>query len=623
MKQFKTESKRVLDLMINSIYTNRDIFLRELVSNASDAIDKLKFISLTDDTVNTNFEIIITCDKLERKITITDNGVGMSKEDLEDNLGTIAKSGTLAFKKENDGSDKELIGQFGVGFYSAFTVAKKVQVLSKAYKSDVAYRWESSGVEGYTVAEAPKDGVGTTITLYLKDDEEDLKYSEFLESYKISSMVKKYLDYIRYPIKTFVTSSVKKEGSPEDKPEYEQITELKTLNSMIPLWKRSKGEVTEENLTDFYKNEFYDYNEPLKSYFAKIEGVVSYDTLFFIPKKAPYDFYTKNYKKGLKLYSNGVLIMDNCEEILPDYLSFVKGVIDSSDITLNLSREVLQQDRQLKAIANSLEKKILSELKKLQETEGDKYAEFFSEFGLNLKFGVYNMFGMNKDKLKDYLMFYSSTRQKLISLKEYVSVLKEEDKNIYYASGESYEKISAMPQIEKASEKGIEILYFKDGVDEFVAKILNEYEGKTFKSVTDTDFSLDSEEEKKELEVQKDKYSSLLAYIRGLLGSKVKDVKLSNKLKSYPVCLTSVGELSIEMEKVLKGMPNADENVKAEKVLEINSEHKITETLANLFETDKEKLGKYVTVLYEQARLLEGLSIENLKEYILAVSDIM
>ncbi len=623
MKQFKTESKRVLDLMINSIYTNRDIFLRELVSNASDAIDKLKFISLTDDKVDTNFEIVITCDKNERKITIADNGIGMTKEDLEDNLGTIAKSGTLKFKRENDGSDKELIGQFGVGFYSAFTVAKRVQVISKAYGSDVAYMWESSGVEGYTVTETTKDAVGSTVILYLKDDEEDLNYSEFLESYKITGMVKKYLDYIRYPIKTFVTRSVKKEGSSEDKPEYEEVTELQTLNSMIPLWKRPKTEVKEQDLTEFYKNEFADYSEPLKSVYAKIEGTVSYDTLFFIPKKAPYDYYSKDYKKGLKLYSNGVLIMENCEEILPEYLSFVKGIIDSSDITLNLSREVLQQDRQLKAIATSLEKKIFSELKKMQDTEPEKYAEFFNEFGLKIKFGVYDMFGMNKDKLKDYLMFYSSTRQKLISLKEYVSLMAEDQKCIYYAVGESYEKIGSMPQIEKASDKGIEILYFKDGVDEFVAKILNEYDGKPFKSITDADFSLDTEEEKKALEEKKDSLKDMLDYVLEKLNGKVKEVRLSNKLKSYPVCLTSAGALSIEMEKVLKSVPNGNENVSAEKVLEINSEHKILEKLSALFESDKEKLDKYITVLYEQARLLEGLGVENLKDYIMAMSDIM
>lgn len=624
MKQFKTESKRILDLMINSIYTNKEIFLRELVSNASDAIDKLKFISLTDTNVISDFSILIKPDKTSRTLTIKDNGIGMTEKDLEKNLGTIAESGTLAFKKANEGqTDNELIGQFGVGFYSAFMVADKITVITKAYGSDKAYKWESSGAEGYTIEETEKEELGTEIVLSIKADADDVKYSEFLEEYKLSSLIKQYSDYIRYPVQMYMTRSKKKEGTPDDKPEYEQVTELETLNSMIPLWKKPKSEVNEESLNEFYKNEFHDYTDPIKGIYAKIEGAVTYDTLLYVPSRAPFDYYSKDYKKGVKLYSNGVMIMEKCEEMLPDYFGFVKGIVDSSDLNLNISREILQQDRQVKAIAVSLEKKISSELKKMMENEREKYEKLFAEFGLSIKFGVYAGFGMNKDKLKDFLMFYSSKKEKLVSLSEYVKEMPLSQQEIYYACGESYEKIAQLPQIEKAKDKGFEILFFKDGVDEFVAKILGEYEGKKFKSVSEADFSLDSEDEKKVLEEKATELKGLLEEIKSVLGDKVKEVRLTSKLKTYPVCLTAGGDVSIEMEKVFAGIPNNGQNVKAEKILEISAEHKILDTLKALFETDKERLKKYAIVLYEQARLLEGLSIENVTDFVGAMADIM
>lgn len=623
MKQFKTESKRILDLMINSIYTNKEIFLRELVSNASDAIDKLKFISLTDTKVNSDFKINISIDKDARTLTIEDNGIGMTDKDLEKNLGTIAESGTLAFKKENAGqTDNELIGQFGVGFYSAFMVADKIEVYTKAYGADKAFKWASSGAEGYTIDEIEKDGLGSKIVIYLKADGEDYKYSDFLEEYKISSLIKQYSDYIRYPIEMLMTRSKRKEGSSDDKPEYEQVKELETLNSMVPLWKKAKSEVSEDNLKEFYKNEFHDYQDPLKSVYAKIEGTVTYDTLLFVPARAPFDYYSKDYKKGVKLYCNGVMIMEKCEELIPDYFGFVRGIVDSSDLSLNISREILQQDRQVKAIANSLEKKISAELKKMMEDDRENYEKLFAEFGLSIKFGVYAGFGMNKDKLKDLLMFYSSKKEKLVTLSEYVKEMQEGQEDIYYACGESYEKIASLPQIEKAKDKGYEILFFKDGVDEFVAKILIDYEGKKFKSVSEADFSLDSDEEKKELDQKSEEFKDLLTAIKEQLGDKVKEVRLTAKLKTYPVCLTAAGDISIEMEKVFNSMPNADGKMKAEKILEISSTHKILDTLKKYSE-DKETLKKYAIVLYEQARLLEGLSIDDVTGFVTAMSDIM
>ena len=625
MKQFKTESKRILDLMINSIYTNKEIFLRELISNASDAIDKLKFISLTDSSVLSDFSIVITPDKEKRTLTIEDNGIGMTAEELEKNLGTIAESGTLAFKKENEKkSDEEnLIGQFGVGFYSAFMVADKIEVYTKAYKSDKAYKWESKGAEGYSITETEKDNCGTKIVLTLKEDTEDYKYSDYLEQYKLVSLVKKYSDYIRYPVKMEVTRSVLKEGCAEDKPEYEDKKEWEILNSMVPLWKKPKSEVKKEDLDEFFKNEFHDYTDPIKSIYAKIEGAVNYDTLLFVPSRAPYDYYSKDYKKGVKLYCNGVMIMEKCEDLLPDYFGFIKGIVDSADLSLNISREILQQGREVKAIANSLEKKIISELTKMQESEREDYEKMFKEFGLSIKFGVYSSFGMNKDKLKDLLMFYSSKKEKLVTLKEYVAEMKEGQNDIYYACGESYEKIAALPQIEKAKEAGYEILYFKDGVDEFVAKILGDVDGKKFKSVSDASFSTANDEEKKELDDKKDKLKDVLAFMKETLGDKVKEVVLSASLKTYPVCLKSAGDISIEMEKVLNSMPNADGKIHADKILEINAEHKIVDKLKELYESDKDALKKYTVVLYGEARLLEGLSLDDVTGFCSAVSDIL
>ena len=624
MKQFKTESKRVLDLMINSIYTNKEIFLRELISNASDATDKLKFLSLTDGNIKSDFEITLSIDKSARTLTITDGGIGMTEADLEKNLGTIAESGTLAFKKENEGkTDSELIGQFGVGFYSAFMVADKIEVYTKAYGSEKAYKWESAGVDGYEITETEKDEVGTKIVLSLKADTDDEKYSEFLEEFKLRSLVKQYSDYIRYPVKMLVSRSKKKEGSPDDKPEYETVSEWETLNSMVPLWKKPKAEVTKESMDEFYKTEFHDYEAPLKGVYAKIEGAVTYDTLLYIPSRAPYDYYSKDYKKGLKLYSNGVMIMEKCEELLPDYFGFVRGIVDSSDLNLNISREILQQDRQVKAIAQGIEKKISTELKKLMESDRETYEKIFAEFGLSIKFGVYAGFGYKKDALKDFLMFYSSKKEKLVSLSEYVKEMQEGQDSIYYACGESYEKIARLPQIEKAKDKGYEILYFKDGVDEFVAKILNDYDGKKFKSVSEADFSAGDETEKKELDQKKESYKDVLAFVKETLGDKVKEVKLSTNLKTYPVCLSASGDISIEMEKVFNSMPNADGKVKAEKVLELNADHKITEKLKTLYDTDKDSLKKYATVLYEQARLLEGLAVDDVNEFVSAISDII
>ena len=624
MKQFKTESKRILDLMINSIYTNKEIFLRELISNSSDALDKLKFISLTDSKAKQDFKITISLDANLRTITIEDTGIGMTESELEKNLGTIAQSGTLAFKKENQGkTEEELIGQFGVGFYSAFMVADKITVITKSYTEDKAFKWESKGAEGYTIQECEKDGYGTKIVLSLKQDGEDYKYSDLLQEYKITSLIRRYSDYIRYPIQMEVTKSVKKEGTPDDKPEYEQIKELETLNSMVPLWKKPKKDVTKEALNEFYKNEFHEYIDPLKGIYSKIEGAVTYDSILYFPANAPIDYYSKDFKKGLKLYSNGVMIMEKCEDLLPDYFGFVKGVVDSSDLSLNISREILQQNRQVKAIANGIEKKIISELKDMLENDRETYDKLFSEFGLSIKFGAYAGFGMNKDKLKDLLLFYSSTKEKLVSLSEYVKGAPQDQQFIYYACGESYEKIASLPQIEKAKEKGVEILFFKDGVDEFVAKLLTEYEGKKFKSVGEEDFSLSSIEEKKELENKNQEHKEMLEKIKEILGDSVKEVRLTDNLKTYPVCLISAGELSIEMEKVLNAMPNANQKVKADKILEISYSHKVLETLKEQFNQDEDKFAKTVNVLYQSARLIEGLDVEDVASFVTSIAEII
>ena len=621
MKQFKTESKRILDLMINSIYTNKEIFLRELISNASDAIDKLHFVSLTDSKVDNDFAIKISVDESERSITISDNGIGMDKDGLDKNLGTIASSGTLAFKKENE-DQKDLIGQFGVGFYSAFMVAKRVEVKTLAYNSDVAYLWISEGVDGYTVEETVKeDGVGTSIKVFLKDDdsENEAEYSSFLSEYTLRNLVKKYSDYIRYPIKMEVTKSKKK----EDSDEYETYKQEDTLNSMVPVWKKNKSEITDEEYESFYAMRYYDFEKPLKVVHANVDGNVSYTALLYFPAKPPMDFYTKEFKKGLSLYSNGVLIMDKCEEMLPDYFSFVKGVVDSSDLSLNISREILQQDRQLKAIATGIEKKITSELKKMLDDERDEYEKLFEQFGLSIKFGVYNNYGAKKEQLKDLILFYSSKDKKLVTLKEYKDNMQQEQEFIYYACGEDLAKIDLMPQVELLKSKGFEVLFLKDDVDEFVLKILQEYDGKKFKSVSDKDLNLDSKEEKEEMEDKAVSNKDLTDFIKSELVGKIESVELK-KLGSYPVCLSYEGEVSLEMEKVFKNMKNASPMpVVAKKVLCINADHKILEKLRDLFNSDHETLKKYANMLYTQAMLLEGFEVENLSEYFMNVADLM
>lgn len=610
-KQFKAESKRLMEMMIHSIYTHKEIFLRELISNASDAIDKLYFLSLTDENVGLkkdDFGIKISIDKEKRTLTISDNGIGMTKEDLENNLGTIAKSGSLAFKKDNDlGEDVNIIGQFGVGFYSAFMVSKLVTVTSKAYGSDVAYMWQSEGVDGYSVEETTKDTIGTEIILYIMDNSEDENYDEFLEQYKIQSLVKKYSDYIRFPIKMDVETSKLKEGT-ED--EFEDTIETKTLNSMVPIWRKNKNELTDEDYNKFYSDKFYDYEAPLKHIHVKNEGASTYNALLYIPAKTPYDFYSKEYEKGLQLFSNGVLIMEKCADLLPDYFSFVKGLVDSEDLSLNISREMLQHDRQLKIIAKNLEKTIKNNLVKLQKDEREKYDAFFKNFGLQIKFGIYSGYGMNKELLQDLLMFTSSFSDKFTTLEEYVSRMKEEQKYIYYATGESVARIEHLPQTELVKDKGYEILYFTDDVDEFAIKMLMAYNEKEFKSVSSGDLDLETAEEKQEVEKQAEENKDLFGLMKESLGDKIKEVRLSSRLKSHPVCLSNGGDISIEMEKVLNSMPN-NQKVKADKVLEINANHPIFETLKSLYNDDKEKLNAYTNILYTQALLIEGISVED------------
>ena len=612
-KEFKAESKRLLEMMINSLYTHREIFLRELISNASDAIDKLYFKSLTDSSVGMNrddFAIRLVPDKASRTLTISDNGIGMTKDELEANLGTIAKSGSLQFKNENEkAEDVDIIGQFGVGFYSAFMVAKEVKVISKAYGADKAYVWASEGVDGYTVDECEKDSVGTDIILTLKDNTDDDKYDEYLEQYRLSALVKKYSDYIRFPIKMDMERERLKEGSEN---ECEKYTETVTLNSMVPLWKKNKSEITEEDYNEFYKDKFFDFEDPLCHIHAKNEGAATYNALMYIPARVPFDFYTKEYEKGLQLYSSGVMIMEKCPDLLPDYFSFVKGLVDSEDLSLNISREMLQHDRQLKIIAKNLEKSIKNELSKMLKNDREKYEKFFSTFGLQLKFGVYQNYGMNKDVLKDLLMFKSSFEKKNVTLAEYVSRMKEDQKYIYYACGESVDKIDMLPQTELVKDKGYEILYFTDDVDEFAVKMLMSYDDKEFKSVSANDLNLETDEEKEAVKKQSDDNKELFEFMKQTLDGKVSEVRLSTRLKTHPVCLTSVGNISLEMEKVLNSMPNAAENkVKAERALEINASHPIFEKLRSLFETDKDKLAEYTKILYAQATLIEGMPVEN------------
>lgn len=620
-RQFKTESKRILDLMINSIYTNKEIFLRELISNSSDALDKLYYLSLTNKDIKVNKDdlfIRVDYNKDKRTITISDNGTGMTEEELENNLGVIAESGSLKFKEENkEQTDVNIIGQFGVGFYSAFMVSDKVTVESKSYKDDRATIWESAGVDGYTLSPSDKKDNGTIITLHLKEDTEDYNYSELLSEYKLRGIIKKYSDYISYPIKMEVENNRKK----EDSDEYETYKEVITVNSMIPLWKRNKKDITEEEYNNFYSDKFFDYDKPLDVLHFNIEGNVNYNALLYIPSHAPYDYYSKEYEKGLQLYTNGVLIMDKCSELLPDYFSFVRGVIDTEDIPLNISRETLQDDKNIKLIAKSIESKVKNELLDLLKNNRNKYLEFYKAFGMQLKFGIYNDYGMHKDKLEDLIMFYSSCDKKLITLDEYVNKLKEEDKNIYYCAGETVDKIDMLPQVEGIKDKH-EVLYLTDYVDEFAIMAIHEYKGKTFVNVTNESTDLSTDEEKEKINKENTDNKDMLEEMKKVLEGNVEEVKLTNKLKSHPVCLTTTGEVSTSMEKVINAMPT-DEKIKANEVLEINASHKIVDKLKDLYKNDKDEFTKYTKVIYYEARLIEGLPIDNPTELSNLMCDIM
>lgn len=621
-KQFKAESKRLLDLMINSIYTNKEIFLRELISNASDAIDKLYYRSLTDKNVKVNKDdlyIRVTPNKEARTLTIEDNGCGMSKDELEENLGTIAKSGSLAFKeaakaKENAEKDDDvnIIGQFGVGFYSAFMVASKVKVESKCYGAEKAYAWESEGAEGYTIDECDKSDFGTKIILTLKADTDDEKYSDFLAEYKLEELIRKYSDYIRYPIKMEVEHEheVEQPEGEKKEPKFEKVRHDEILNSMIPIWKKNKSEVSDEDYNNFYQEKFGDYQKPLKVIRTSVEGDVSYTALLYIPSHTPYDYYTKDFKRGLQLYSNGVLIMDKCEDLLPDCYGFVRGLVDSPDLSLNISREMLQHDRQLKIIAKNLDKKIKSELLDMLHKNREDYEKFFTTFGTTLKFGVYNDFGLNKDNLKDLLMFHSSTENKLVTLDEYVDRMKEGQDKIYYACGETVDKIELLPQVEAVKEKGYEILYLTENIDEFVVQVLMEHKEKKFINVCANDVDLDTDEEKEALKKENEENKDMFTLMKETIGEGVQEVRFTHRLKNHPVCLTSEGALSVEMEKVINSMPN-DQKVKAQTALEINDSHPIAQKIKDLYANDKEELKKYTQVLYAQARLIEGLPVEN------------
>ena len=621
-KQFKAESKRLLDLMINSIYTNKEIFLRELISNASDAIDKLYYRSLTDKNVKVNKDdlyIRVTPNKEARTLTIEDNGCGMSKDELEENLGTIAKSGSLAFKeaakaKENAEKDDDvnIIGQFGVGFYSAFMVASKVRVESKCYGAEKAYAWESEGAEGYTIDECDKSDFGTKIILTLKADTDDEKYSDFLAEYKIEELIRKYSDYIRYPIKMEVEHEheVEQPEGEKKEPKFEKVRHDEILNSMIPIWKKNKSEVSDEDYNNFYQEKFGDYQKPLKVIRTSVEGDVSYTALLYIPSHTPYDYYTKDFKRGLQLYSNGVLIMDKCEDLLPDCYGFVRGLVDSPDLSLNISREMLQHDRQLKIIAKNLDKKIKSELLDMLHKNREDYEKFFETFGTTLKFGVYNDFGLNKDNLKDLLMFHSSIENKLVTLDEYVDRMKEGQDKIYYACGETVDKIELLPQVEAVKEKGYEILYLTENIDEFVVQVLMEHKEKKFINVCANDVDLDTDEENEALKKENEENKDMFTLMKETIGEGVQEVRFTHRLKNHPVCLTSEGALSVEMEKVINSMPN-DQKVKAQTALEINDSHPIAQKIKELYVNDKEALKKYTQVLYAQARLIEGLPVEN------------
>lgn len=622
-KQFKAESKRLLDMMINSIYSQREIFLRELISNASDAIDKIYYKALTDDTLTfekDHYYIKVAADKENRTLKISDTGIGMTKEELENNLGTIAKSGSLAFKNENElKNGHEIIGQFGVGFYSAFMVSDVVTVISKALGGNEAYKWASAGADGYTIEPYEKDSVGTEIILKIKENTEDENYDEYLEEYRLKTIIKKYSDFIRYPIKMDVTERKFKEGSEN---EFEDYREEQIINSMVPIWRKNKNELTVEDYEQFYKEKHYGFDKPIKHIHISVDGAVRYNAILFIPKNIPFDYYSKEYEKGLELYSNGVLIMNKCADLLPDYFSFVKGMVDSEDLSLNISREMLQHDRQLKLIAKNINKKIKSELQNLLKNERDQYEEFFQSFGRQLKYGVYSDFGSHKDVLQDLLMFYSSKEKKMVTLDEYVSRMPEDQKYIYYASGESHERIEKLPQTELLVEKGYEILYFTDEIDEFALKMLMTYKEKEFKSVSSGDLGIEAEENEAQHKEAKAENKELFDYMKSVLADKVKDVRVSKRLKTHPVCLSTDGEVTIEMEKVLKLMPN-NENIKADKVLEININHDVFRSLKDAFEQDKEKLNLYTNLLYNQALLIEGLPIHDPVEFTNDICKIM
>lgn len=609
-KEFKSESKRLLDLMINSIYTNKDIFLRELISNGSDALDKLYYRSLTDKNVKikkSNLEINLSFDKEERTITISDFGIGMNEEELEKNLGTIAKSGSLAFKENVDKKkDIDIIGQFGVGFYSAFMVSKKIEVISKSVDSDIAYKWVSSGADGYTIEKTEKDEVGTTIKLYLKDDIEEESYSEYLDEYKLKTLVKKYSDYIRYPIKMEVTNH-KLVDEKENK--YEDIKEIETLNSMIPIWKKNKKDVKEEDYNNFYMDKFNDYEKPLDIITSSVEGICTYKSLLFIPSHTPYDYYTKEYEKGLSLYANGVLIMDKCADLLPDYFSFIKGVVDTEDLPLNISREILQKSNNLKLIAKNIETKIKKSLEDMLKNDREKYNEFFKNFGIQLKYGVYNNFGMDKDKLKDLIMFYSSKEKKLITLKEYVDNMKEDQEVIYYASGPSVDAIDKLPQVDQVKDKDYDILYLTEYVDEFAITALQEYDKKHFTNVANEELDLDTAEEKDKVKKLNEENKELLTLMNDEI-KEVSEVRFTNKLKNHAVCLTTKGDVSIEMQKVFDSMPN-EMGIKAQTILEINENHPIAKKLQQLYKDNKDELKSYTKILYSEARMIAGLPIED------------
>lgn len=613
--QFKAESKRLLDIMINSIYTHREIFLRELISNASDAIDKLYYKAMTDEHMEfkrDSYFIEISTDKTSRILRIKDTGIGMTKEEMEDNLGVIAKSGSLSFKKENELRDGyDIIGQFGVGFYSAFMVSDVVTVISRALSSEEAFRWESQGADGYSIEACDKADIGTEIILKIKENTEDEHFDEYLETYRLKNLIKKYSDFIRYPIKLEISSSRLKEGTESD---YETFAELQTINSMVPLWRKNKNEVSEEDYENFYSEKHFGFDKPLKHIHMSASGTVSFNAILYIPETSPYDYYTKEFEKGLELYSSGVMIMNKCADLLPDYFSFVKGIVDSEDLSLNISREMLQHDRQLKLIAKNIKNKIKNELLVMMKDEPEKYETFFKAFGRQLKYGLYSEYGQHKDDLQDLLLFYSSKEQKLVSLADYVSRMPETQKYIYYATGETPQRIDRMPQTERITDKGFEILYFTEDVDEFAIRMLMQYQEKEFRSVSGGDLGIDAEEEQAADAVESSLFAPLFEQMKQQLGDKVTSVRASKRLKNHPVCLATDGELSIEMEKILSAMPNP-QGIQAEKVLEINTQHEVFETLKKAFDEDKEKFELYTGLLYNQARLIEGLPLEDPVEF--------